>query len=366
MKSKTLQIFLHGIACIIFLVLPIFLAPDFPESLNISRSIPTERNLIAYLLLIGFFYANFFLFIPKYYFTRKYFLFAVILIACFTIISFLPSLIFPHHNPPPLPNRVPREFSNSQPPPPPNGETAPRFSNPQTQPQQQRPQDFTGALIQYLFIFLAVVFFSLILRISNRWRQAEKEKLNAELSYLKAQINPHFLFNTLNNIYSLALEKSDKTALVVVKLSGMMRYVLSDADKDFVPLEKEISYINSYIELQQVRFEDTIKLFFNVKGETVSKKIAPLVLIPFIENAFKHGVNAEEDSDIKIQIDINNNSLHLQVINNKVTTNQSEESKSGVGILNTKNRLQLLYPAKHILAITDNEKIFSVSLILHL
>jgi hypothetical protein len=363
MKDKTLQIFLHIIGCLIFLTLPIFLAPDFPESLNISESIPTEKNLIAYFLLIGFFYANFFVFIPKFYFGKKYFVFVLVLIVCFAVISLLPSIIIPDRNPAHLSNKVPPKFSDSHPPPPPTGETSLQFSN--ARPESSQPQNYTGALIQHLFIFLAVVFLSLILRISNRLRLTEKEKLNAELLYLKAQINPHFLFNTLNNIYSLALEKSDKTPLVVVKLSGMMRYVLSDADKDFVPLEKEISYINNYVELQQVRFEDTIKLSFKVNGETNSKKIAPLILIPFIENAFKHGINAEEESDIKIQIDIND-SLHLQVTNNKVNTYQSEEARSGVGITNTKNRLQLLYPSKHILAITDNENIFFVSLILHL
>ena len=131
-----------------------------------------------------------------------------------------------------------------------------------------------------------------MLKINSRLKLAEKEKVNAELSYLKAQINPHFLFNTLNSIYSLAIEKSDYTATAVVKLSSMMRYVITDASHKFVPLEKEINYISNYIELQKLRIDSSIKLMYTVTGDISDKKIAPLVLISFIENAFKYGVNA--------------------------------------------------------------------------
>jgi len=347
MKGETRQILLHIIGCITFLSLPVLFAPDLPESLNIFRSVPTQRNLIAYLLMIAFFYLNFFVLIPKFYYTKKYLLFFLIILFCFIIVSLLPSLIIPEGFRRPLPPEIQNNFRFRNEPPPPN-------------------HSFPFYITQYLFIFIAVVFFSLILRISNRWKQTEKEKLNAELSYLKAQINPHFLFNTLNSIYSLALEKSDNTATAVVKLSGMMRYVLDEADNDFVLLEKEINYISSYIELQRIRYGNSIQLSFLIKGNTAGKKIAPLILIPFVENAFKHGVNAEENSDIKIEINIDKNELHLLVTNNKVSLQQLEENKSGLGIENAKDRLQLLYPAKHELHIHDNETFFSVSLNLNL
>jgi len=225
---------------------------------------------------------------------------------------------------------------------------------------------FLMEISHHIFLFLVVVFFSLILRIGARWKQTEKEKLNTELSYLKAQINPHFLFNTLNSIYSLAIEKSDYTASAIVQLSGMMRYVLSESHNDFVPLEKEIIYLNNYIELQRIRFGNSIKLVFAVNGSAAFKKIAPLVLIPFVENAFKYGVNAEEDSDINIQVDIGEENLHLQVFNKKVRVLQATDDKSGLGIENTKKRLQLLYPDYHRLLIHDNENDYFISLTLQL
>jgi sensor histidine kinase YesM len=217
-----------------------------------------------------------------------------------------------------------------------------------------------------VFLFLAVFFFSLILKISYRWRQSEKEKLNAELSYLKAQINPHFLFNTLNSIYSLAIEKSDQTPTAIVKLSGMMRYVISDAGHHHVPLSREIEYIRNYIELQMIRFGNAVPLSFQVNGSAAREQIAPLILISFVENAFKHGVNAAEDSDIRITIDVTPHQLHFTAFNNKVTVQEMPEDKGGLGIENTKQRLQLLYPGRHTLEITDHKDYFSVSLLLKL
>jgi LytS/YehU family sensor histidine kinase len=156
--------------------------------------------------------------------------------------------------------------------------------------------------------------------------------------------------------------KSDETPTAVVKLSGMMRYVLSEAATDFVSLEKEIIYIKNYIDLQKIRFGESILLDFTINGQANGKQIAPLILISFIENAFKHGVNAEEDSDIKIKIDIAENELFLYVFNKKVTVNISEENKSGLGVENTRNRLELLYPKRHKLSIYDTDEQYLVEL----
>ncbi len=245
-------------------------------------------------------------------------------------------------------------------PPPPKEDFTPDFER----PNRDAPPsgDMFIDVNQKIFPFLVVVFFSLMLRLSSRWQQTEREKMNAELAYLKAQINPHFLFNTLNSIYSLAILKSDDTPTAVVKLSGMMRYVLSESSNDFVPLEKEMVYIQNYIDLQKIRFLEAISLDFMVNGSKNGKKIAPLMLIPFIENAFKHGVNAEEESVIKIRIDIVENELFLSVFNKKVTVYISEENKSGLGVENTKNRLEHLYPEKHKLVIYDTKDEYLVEL----
>jgi len=144
----------------------------------------------------------------------------------------------------------------------------------------------------------------------------------------------------------------------------MMRFVISEANKDFVPLEKELTYIRSYIDLQQIRFGAAIAVQTEINGDPGGKKIAPLLIMPFIENAFKYGVNAEENSNILIRIEIIGQELNLQVKNNKVTLQQVVEESPGIGIVNTRNRLQLLYPGRHTLSIQEKEDEFNVVLVL--
>ena len=190
-----------------------------------------------------------------------------------------------------------------------------------------------------------------------------EKKINAELSFLKAQINPHFLFNTLNSIYSTAItENAKNTSTAVVKLSALLRYITSVTDKQFVPLSKELAYIGNYIDLQKNRFQDTIQLTYTVEGEITDQQIVPLILIAFIENAFKHGVNPEEESFIHISIVVKEATLTFNIRNNKVNQTQELELSSGLGIDNTKKRLQLIYPNKHLLQIDNTAKQFAVSL----
>lgn len=205
-----------------------------------------------------------------------------------------------------------------------------------------------------------------MLKLRERIKQIETEKANAELSYLKAQINPHFLFNTLNSIYSLAIQKHDKTADAVVKLSEMMRYVLNDDNTSFVSLDKELHYISNYIDLQKMRLSPIVRLSYTCAGDPNGKKVAPLILIPFIENAFKHGVSTEEDSDIKIEISISETQLQLLVKNYCVKINNNTLNKSGLGIENTKKRLGLLYPNNHLLKIDKIDNYFIVNLTLNI
>ncbi|MFZ6012617.1 MAG: sensor histidine kinase [Bacteroidota bacterium] len=339
MKYRIGQVLTHIFGCVIFLAVPLLFAPDRRSFIDTLMDFRTQREFTAFVLLIVFFYVNFLVLIPRFYFNKRYPYFFLCLLGCYLVISFLPDLVTPFHEPPDLPR---------MPPPRPRG-------------------NFFLFKLEHHFIAFAIVFlFSLMLRISSRWKQAERERLNAELSYLKAQINPHFLFNTLNSIYSLAVEKSDHTAPAVVKLSGMMRYVIGEADKDRVPLKNEIAYIQSYIELQQIRFGDAVRLDVSILGETEGKQIAPLLLIPFVENAFKHGVNAEEDSRITIRIVTDGPELSLEVLNAKVTTQHQEDEHSGLGIANTRNRLQLLYPGRHQLTIEESDQDFLVLLKLQL
>lgn len=339
MKNKGGQLLIHVIGCLVFLTLPFLFTPDRAEFIDRFTDLRSLKELVAYILLITFFYLNFLVFVPKLYFSKHYFYYGLVILVSYAIIVVLPDVLVPV-KPFPL----------------------------EPMPHSPPPRDFIFFRITHnFFLFLVVGLFSLMLRISSQWKQTEREKLNTELLYLKAQINPHFLFNTLNSIYSLAIDKSDQTASAVVKLSSMMRYVISEADKDFVPLSKELAYIQSYIELQQIRFGEEVEVQVSISGDATGKKIAPLILIPFIENAFKHGVNAEENSRISIQIDLINTDLVLLVVNNKVQVQPAgEEQPGGLGIANTRNRLDLVYPGRHTLSIEENEREHSVSLIITL
>jgi len=208
---------------------------------------------------------------------------------------------------------------------------------------------------------------SISLTINNHLRQLEKEKLVAQISSLKSQINPHFLFNTLNNIYATAIDTSPRTADMVDKLSEMMRYTMKETQNDFVPLEEEINYLNNYIELQKLRLDSKIKFDYTIDGEFSELQIAPMLLIPFVENAFKHGVNSEQDSNIRINIKADESELHFLVANNKVNIQSGiKGNSSGLGIENTKHRLVLIYPSKHLLTIKETENDFTVSLHINL
>lgn len=227
-----------------------------------------------------------------------------------------------------------------------------------------------GMVIQVsrnIYLFAFVFALVLLIKIAQKWRRFEKEKMSTELNYLKAQINPHFLFNTLNSVYSLSIEeRAVNTSAAIVKLSGMMRYVTSEALAEKVSLEKELDYINSYIELQKIRFGDTVKLSVDLVKINKPHSIAPLILISFIENAFKYGVNPEENSEINISIYLKNTTLQLFVKNKKVKMIDQEVIGSGIGIQNTKNRLDLLYSGKYNLLIDDKEGFYSVNLEINL
>jgi hypothetical protein len=340
MISPQRKLLIHILCCLAFLSLPFFSIREGESFQDIISSGRTKKDFIAYVFMIGAFYANYFFFIPRLYFKKKilYFIFAQL--ACFALIALVLSFI--HFRPPhaPLPDQA-----------------LPRFPGP------PRPTIFSE-LRHHLFLYLAVVFVSLTLKISLRWQIAEREKVNAELSYLKAQINPHFLFNTLNSIYSLAIMKSDNTADTIVKLSEIMRYILTDATHSFVNLNKELHQIDNYIALQRVRLGNTVTINYTAPTEASDQKIAPLILIHFIENAFKYGVNPDENSLISVNIKTDENKLIFKVSNNKVSSIANEELSSGTGIANSRSRLQLLYPGKHLLTIADNKESYSVELIL--
>lgn len=221
------------------------------------------------------------------------------------------------------------------------------------------------------FVSCFFVFLSTILKFIIDWFLNEKiktnlenEKLISELAFLKSQINPHFLFNSLNNIYSLAYQKSEKTPEAVMKLSEIMRYMLYESNEATVNLDDEIRYVKNYIELQKLRFKDNAYIKFEIDGDTHDKKITPLVLISFVENAFKHGVASDKDNPITIVLNTTAKKLFFQVVNKK--SNQNKDETGGIGLQNVKRRLDLLYKGNYRLHIEDNEVIYNCELYLDL
>ncbi|WP_127126070.1 sensor histidine kinase [Pseudoflavitalea rhizosphaerae] len=188
----------------------------------------------------------------------------------------------------------------------------------------------------------------------------ETERLNAELSFLKLQINPHFLFNTLNSIYSQAHLKSEQTEYSILKFSQIMRYVLYDTSTEKITLRKDLEYISNYIDLQKLRLSKNVTVRYNVTGHTDNLLIAPLLLITYIENAFKHGVSYTIPSEIRINIDVIGNSLLLTVSN--AITSSRQTGYEGVGLINAKRRLDVLYPGRYLLDVVDNKSLYIVNL----
>lgn len=200
------------------------------------------------------------------------------------------------------------------------------------------------------------------LRTEENRKETESEKLNTELSFLKSQINPHFFFNTLNNIYSLAIVKSDKTAPAVMKLSSIMRYILTETTQHLVPLQNEVDFIHNYIDLQEVRLTEKTKVEFSAIGEIENKLVAPLLFIPFVENAFKYGVSTKSASTIKIYIEALKDSIIFSVVNYIVPSENTMMENTGIGINNVKRRLELIYPSKHVLTHTVKDNHYHVHL----
>lgn len=215
-----------------------------------------------------------------------------------------------------------------------------------------------------------VVFVGLLRFVENYFELEAKEKafenaqLTSELRFLKAQINPHFLFNTLNNLYYLALNQSPNTPEVISKLSQMMRYLLHESNHSLVPLSKEIEYMENYISLEKLRINDEIPIDFETSGNIEGVRIAPLIIFTFLENAFKHGVStSSKNAWLKISLGVKDKEVVFQVSNSKVSdTSKTVSDRSGIGLQNVNRRLDLAYPDRYDLKIKDSENTYSVDL----
>jgi LytS/YehU family sensor histidine kinase len=232
-----------------------------------------------------------------------------------------------------------------------------------------------GDILKFVFVYVAL---TSLLKLSKGWfllTRAEKQimlinqkKVESELKALKSQINPHFLFNSLNNIYSLSMGESGKAPAAILKLSGLMRYMLYESNEEKVSLEKEIAFLENYVDLQRLRSDPHAKIEYNRDGSPGGLKIAPLLLLPLVENSFKHGIKGDPAGGyVKINMDIGENELELSLENNKGKVDEIEDlENSGIGLANVKRRLELLYPEKSMLEIHDTGSDFKVKLKLEL
>jgi len=224
-------------------------------------------------------------------------------------------------------------------------------------------------VLSILWSFLSFLLFTSMIKftvdwfyLENRRKQLENEKLIAELKYLRAQINPHFLFNTLHNLNYLTLSKRNEASDVIIKLSNIMRYMIYDANKATVSIHKELQYMQDYIALERIRLNKSFDLQFNVTDSDKKVEIAPLLLITFLENAFKHGVSDQADACwIKVDLVYNTDNVSYSVCNSKVNNHVNKE-KSGFGLDNLRKRLDLHYPDKHSLTVNETDDEFAIDL----
>lgn len=223
------------------------------------------------------------------------------------------------------------------------------------------------SFIRVALWFFVILFAAFGIGITDLWREAEQrsrsietEQLRTELAFLHMQINPHFLFNSLNTIYGLSLKKSDNAPKAVLKLSHLMRYMIEENGQDKVPLDQEIDYLNNYIDIQKMRSSATVQVTFDVTGDTSRAMIAPMLMMPFVENAFKYGISNSAPSPIAITLVADAERIIFTVTNKKF--DYLERHSSGIGIANVQRRLDLLYPGQHELDIRDNTDTYSLSL----
>lgn len=321
---------------------------ELDRALRMSLILVIPQMTIAYI--------NMEFLIPRFLIKKKYLKYAGFVILCFVgfylFYEFVLTALFEQFGPP---QHVGRRFMNE------NSEMNQRpFFGPMR--RMRMIYGFTQALAIY-FLSTAFKTSQIALKREKEAANLKSENLNSELKFLRSQINPHFLFNALNNIYSLSIMKSTKTPEVILKLSDMLRYIIYDCNADRVPLEKEINYINNYIDMQKLKDDQITSIDVNFENTDLKCMIAPMILIPFIENSFKHSkIEDIENGWIKLKIENNKNQLIFSVMNSIPGANYTKDKIGGVGLENVKRRLELLYANKYELNLERTKHEFSVRL----
>lgn len=351
-NTNSNKILFHGILWVFFILTSLIQFYESPFRISNDFYVQWATGILL-------FYLNYFYLVPALLLQKKYwqyFLFIFVIISVFMIIRinyFIPE--FRHARP----RMFPHEAINLY-----KGQRGRVMFTPARQPLFFK--------IGPSFFYILIITISAVIRTLTEFYNNQQNKLiaethrtNTELIYLRKQTNPHFLFNSLNSIYSLAHKKSDLVPDAIVTLSELMRYMLYETDNKTVALEKEINYIQNYIELQKLRLNNIEDIVINVHGNTKNKFIEPLLLISFVENAFKYGTDYKGATHVKIKIFISENNLDFW-IENTIENYEKDPENSGIGLVNIQSRLDLLYPDAHELTISQDNKFYRVHLNLKL
>jgi len=340
LNKKWATVLLHILIWVVVFSLP-YLLIRYP--VNENRKDPDDNgfflmNNLTGLLWVAIFYLNARILTPLLLYTKKYIYYILTFVVLFGVIMIIHYFLFTHliHN---------------------------------------RPFILRRSIGANLFPFLLAIAVSIVYRMildrnktETLLRQRQAETMKSELSFLRSQVSPHFMFNVLNNILALARLKSELLEPTIFKLSTLMRYMLYETDEEKVLLQREIEYLNSYVDLQKQRIGGKVKLSVNISPAESHYEIAPMLLIPFIENAFKHGTVHIKDAQIDITMQVVNGELNFIVSNryDALDSNEHKDKTAGIGLNNVVRRLKLLYPNKHSLLITKENDWFVVTLQLNL
>jgi two-component system, LytTR family, sensor kinase len=389
LRSKATTFFIHAAGWLVFLGFPLLFMNRSQQGSHITFSVLLSPFYWLFCLTyILIFYLNYLYLVPQFVFKKRYVRYGLIVMLFMGIVYFLqPFDNLLGHNllktPSLYPNgtlmrdsldsvaRLDSEALNTK-----NLPFGPlphqdlRMEDPSLKPTNRIIFIHQSGNIDLVALFILIIIIGVSIAVSTvqKWQLTEQlviktqaEKAHAELSFLKAQINPHFLFNTLNNIYALSVTNSENTSESIMKLSNIMRYVTDEVTEDVVSLRSEIDCINDYIDLQKLRLGKKTKLSFTINGDITNQKIAPLVLMTFIENVFKYGISKFKTTEISIRLKVEDNRVYF-FCQNTIVENGSGSKRKGIGIENTRQRLGHLYPGKHRLEITNQNNLFTVTL----
>jgi len=340
-SKKWMIVLLHAAAWIFLFSLPYLLRPSYNDNPPPNNHGHANRNfyfsLIMDLSWIAVFYLNAFVLIPQLIYKKRTWMYAVVSLLIFAWLIFQTWILFQ------------------------------LFMNPANYNSRMH---LLFSFFIFLFILASSTAYQMIndrIRTERMLKEKETENLKTELSFLRSQVSPHFMFNVLNNMVALARKQSDQLEPSLIKLSSLMRYMLYETDEDKVALEKEIDYLQSYIDLQRQRFGKSVKVNVLFQKDDMNYSIEPMLLIPFVENAFKHGTGLIEDAQIDIDLKVKNGLLHFFVRNKfNGTTVEVKDKTSGIGLNNVERRLNLLYKDQHKVLINKKDDWFTVSLQLNL